>query len=443
MSTVPILIAVDDGQSILLDRPSIVVGRSRRRADIRINEESISAVHCEISVGEDCLQIRNLGRNAVRINGRKIDDGVLLEGDLLQIVHRKFRLTMTGDPRGQNVVAASCSNDWLARLAGMELGPMPWSELSLMAQRGELTKSDEVRWSGQRAWMSAGNSAGLFDSARPKPKPAAKQVDAEPVTKDKRDDESHLPTVEDIHDHSGELLLIDEISEDTTESLAAAIAQERDSNPLVVIAELDQAEPCSPEYPAAEQQFVPDLSPLPPTSPYSPSRSGSLPGPPPFRPSVGRSDSISVRFSISILEPMFDKVPMLRRWPGIAAIVVGLAVTVFMMQPSYEGSAVSGKVTLQGRPVGNATITFTDLKLGFGASAMINDDGTFEVATLKGGMRPGTYRITVMPLKQESPEVVSELQRRFAESKNGDAEDDTLTLDGHEPGSKSASHDSA
>ena len=163
MSTVPILIAEDDRKNIVIDRPAIVVGRSRRRSDIRIEDGSISAVHCEIEIGENCLQVRNRGRNGIRINGQKRDEGVLRDGDDFEIARMKYRVLMEGESSHPNTSKLSSNNDWFVRLVGLELGPMPWAELSLMVQRGELTETDEVRWSRQRLWCPAGEADGLFD----------------------------------------------------------------------------------------------------------------------------------------------------------------------------------------------------------------------------------------------------------------------------------------
>jgi predicted component of type VI protein secretion system len=173
MSTVPILIAEDDHKSIVIDRPAIVVGRSRRRADVCIDDRSISAVHCEIAVRENCLQVRNRGLNGIRINGRKSAEGVLQDGDILEIARLKYRVLMAGDSGHPNALQSSRSNDWLVRLAGMELGPMPWAELSLMVQRGELTRTDEVRWSEQPHWIPAATADGLFDAVAVAAKSAA------------------------------------------------------------------------------------------------------------------------------------------------------------------------------------------------------------------------------------------------------------------------------
>jgi hypothetical protein len=477
MSTVPILIAEDDRKNIVIDRPAIVVGRSRRRSDVRIDDRSISAVHCEIEIGENCLQVRNRGRNGIRINGQKSDEGVLRDGDVFEIARMKYRVLMDGDSRHPNASQLSSSNDWFVRLAGMELGPMPWAELSLMAQRGELTKSDEVRWSMQRNWSPAATADGLFDRepvadarSTTQRQPAA---DRKPV--ESRGEESaieeggdadrswdvELDGVDDSVDapaHDRDSLTdtaTDVLDETATSANSFQLAGPTtdNSNDVNVESEAvdegwqlddaateaeDPAEPLGAETrPAAvPKPTEPRLPPLPVPPPLNAAPQPVPYKPPPIpMPKIGRSDSMLDVIYESVLEPIFDRVPLLRTWPGVATVVVALVIAVLMMRPSYEGAEVSGRVTLNGQPLTDATISFTDLKNGFGASAVVGPDGTFEVATLKGGMRPGTYSVVVMPLKPESPDVVSELQRQFSESQNGGMHDEAAMMEGAgEPG---------
>lgn len=524
MSTVPILIAQDDGQSIVIDRLAIVVGRSRRRSDVRINHESISAVHCEISIGESCLQIRNRGRNGIRINGQKTDEGVLLEGDTLEIARLKFRVLMAGDPDHHDAAASSRNNDWLVRLAGMELGPMPWAELALMAQRGELTRSDEVRWSGQRTWRPAATVDGLFESEEatsPENNPATTSngpivkriVKVTPLMSEPEDPAGTAPQRDNAGDEepwNGEFDSIDETRdtdapatdslvdtatdlldetassanrfvlansgsrEDTTADGDSFRTAESDADGAEEPRANDSTSPFDPGDLAKDIDELEDVEeltesevkiagwindepgpvrlppPLPdsPPLPVAPPLPGApqvrpLPVAPPFKPIVGRSDTFFDRVYDAVLEPVLYHLPILQKWPVIALIVAGIAIVIFLMQPSYTGSRVSGMVTLQGRPLTNATITFTDLKLGFGASAVIGEDGTFEVITLNGGMQPGSYSIAVMPMKAESPEVVSELQRQYMESQDGAIGDETLMMAAAESGSQSESEEPA
>lgn len=509
MPTVPVLIAEEGVANIVIDRPAIVIGRSRRRSDVRIDNRSISAVHCEITVGENCLQIRNRGLNGIRINGRKSDSGILRDGDVLEIARLKFRVLMKGDARFPNASELSSNNDWYVRLAGMELGPMPWAELSLMAQRGELTRSDEVRWSRQRNWIPAASADGLFESDEDqteRSRPPATNDRLAPLsdtsaTKPHSDshsvqphqdkpgpettDESHLQPTESnpgevptIHSETADISLIEtmELSTDAGDSIDVSVSSlkpavlphqnqdghHRHKEPADRVLSRDDEGPAANDFginltggleqttdsgdsidaeltevaDSDEPAPAPAVTPIPiqstirarPTPPVSP------PVPPPFRPVVGRSDTFFDRIYDAVIDPVLVYAPALRTWPGITAIVAGIVIALFLMQPSYEGAKVSGKVTLNGLPLADATISFTDLKNGFGASAVLRSDGTFEVATLKGGMKPGTYSIAVMPVKTESPEVIEELQRQYSESLQGVGQDEAVIPEEHTTG---------
>lgn len=484
MSTVPILIAEDDRKNIVIDRPAIVVGRSRRRSDIRINDRSISAVHCEIEIGENCLQVRNRGRNGIRINGHKRDEGILRDGDDFEIARMKYRVLMEGDPSHPNTSKSSSNNDWFVRLAGLELGPMPWAELSLMVQRGELTETDEVRWSKQRLWRPAVEADGLFgaqvkaaespaqDSAEQRPAESHSADIPKPATETgSHDSDDQSATVEfefaefesedgslDSSTHDEKSLadtttdLLDETatSANTFELSAPPIDGSEDQAPILSGNEEqggDDAEWRLTDLPTEQADIIQDdeppvpaltgnsLPPLPVPPPLKPTPQAIPQASPPISiPKVGRSDSWLDVVYDNVLEPVLTRVPILQTWPGVAAVVAAVLLMFFMMGESYEGAAVSGKVTLNGQPVTDATISFTDLKNGFGASAIVGLDGTFEVVTLKGGMQPGTYSVAIMPLKPESPEVVSELQRQFSESQNGSMHDEEMMIGEGEPG---------
>ena len=469
MSTVPILIAENDRRNIVIDRPAIVVGRSRRRSDVRINDQSISAVHCEISIGENCLKVRNRGRNGIRINGRKSDDGILMDGDTLEIARLKYRVLMKGDSKQSNALPVSRSNDWLVRLAGIELGPMPWSELSLMAQRGELTQSDEVRWSGQQSWRPAAAAEGLFDSD---------ETSATTVGRSESENRQPAPPIESLTPPEKSLetsSLNDDLDDpswtmdfESSDDAANALDSAAESLADTTTGRLDETDesagtfkldyPLKPATNAAsadsaimgkqgdvdltwqladaleeEQDGLIEPPPVPARLKMSPP---PVPVTPSFTPTVGRSDALLDRIHDVVLAPVLDRVPILRAWPTVAALAAGIVLVIFLMRPAYEGSFVSGKVTLQGQPLSHATITFTDVKFGFGASAVIGQDGTFEVVTLKGGMRPGTYSIAIMPMKPESPEIVRELQRQYSESRNGESPDEAIMLVEGEGGPK-------
>lgn len=517
MTTFPILISEDTEQDIVVDRPALLVGRSRRRSDIRINDRTVSSVHCEISLGENCLKVRNQGRNGIRLNGQKVDDGVLLDGDTLEIANFRFRLDLNGNAisaKSDTDQSHSKANVWFVRLAGIELGPMPWVELSGMAQRGELTESDQVRWRGEKDWKSASTVDGLLTPPAPRPAvmagsdtirvPSDRSVgeresarpenpsgssmqpedaratefdceipdrapgDAVDFSDSSRNVSDESPTAEDpaslddtatsrigetatsstylkldqfevsdegdeaaedsaarapidfVNDSSHDSIsdrqdqtILDDLAADLKDDskwgdpagqipAVSSSGENTEVQPAIADADGDSANWSGPQ-----PQPVPVPRPLPP--------------PPKFTPPVRRTESGLERFCSTVLEPVFDKVPLLQTWPGVVAVLAGIGLLIFMMLPAYEGAYVTGTVTLDGEPLPGVSITFTDLKLGYGASAVVDENGSFEVETLDGGMMPGKYSVAIMPLKAESPEVVEELQRQYQEERGAGA----------------------
>src|SRR5262249_58098388 len=63
------LLALDDGVSILLDKPILLLGR-HPECDIQIDSRKISRRHCCIAQVNDYLIVRDLAStNGIRING--------------------------------------------------------------------------------------------------------------------------------------------------------------------------------------------------------------------------------------------------------------------------------------------------------------------------------------------------------------------------------------
>jgi hypothetical protein len=64
---------------------------------------------------------------------------------------------------------------------------------------------------------------------------------------------------------------------------------------------------------------------------------------------------------------------------------------------------VSGKVTLNGTPVTNASICFASPD-GYGASTLLSADGGFQLGSQYGpGIPHGNYRIAIVPLREDGP----------------------------------------
>src|SRR3954469_2826347 len=88
------LVALNDGPSILLDKPILLVGR-HPECDIQIESRKISRRHCCIAQVNDYLVVRDLdSTNGVRINGERVAEGKLKLGDELTIGNHRYRVTL-------------------------------------------------------------------------------------------------------------------------------------------------------------------------------------------------------------------------------------------------------------------------------------------------------------------------------------------------------------
>ena len=90
------LLALDDGPSILLDKPILLLGR-HPECDIQIDSRKISRRHCCIAQVNDYLVVRDLdSTNGVRINGVRVLEGRLAEGDELTIGTTRYEVMWEG-----------------------------------------------------------------------------------------------------------------------------------------------------------------------------------------------------------------------------------------------------------------------------------------------------------------------------------------------------------
>src|SRR5438067_5321617 len=90
------LVALTDGPSILLDKPILLIGR-HPESDIQINSRKISRLHCVVAQVSDYLVVRDLGStNGVRINGARVLDGKLRDGDELTIGNHRYQVQWQG-----------------------------------------------------------------------------------------------------------------------------------------------------------------------------------------------------------------------------------------------------------------------------------------------------------------------------------------------------------
>jgi len=75
-----------------------VIGR-RRNCDLRIPLDSVSRRHCQLSVENGSLKVRDLGsRNGTFLNGKRIKEEVAHAGDFIKIGPVLFALQIDGKP---------------------------------------------------------------------------------------------------------------------------------------------------------------------------------------------------------------------------------------------------------------------------------------------------------------------------------------------------------
>ena len=86
------LVALDEGQDIVLDRAMVVVGR-HPACDARLDSLRVSRHHCCMMQESGDVVVRDLGStNGIRINGQRVEMGRLKPGDELSIAHIRYRL---------------------------------------------------------------------------------------------------------------------------------------------------------------------------------------------------------------------------------------------------------------------------------------------------------------------------------------------------------------
>ncbi len=92
------LMALTGGPNILLDKPILLLGR-HPECDIQIDSRKISRRHCCIAQVNDYYLVRDLGStNGVRINGNRVIEGRLNQGDELTIGSHRYRMTLPDEP---------------------------------------------------------------------------------------------------------------------------------------------------------------------------------------------------------------------------------------------------------------------------------------------------------------------------------------------------------
>src|SRR3954471_1597134 len=94
----PQLLALTEGPNIPLDKPIVLLGR-HQECDIQLASRKVSRRHCCIAQVNDYLVVRDLGStNGIRINGVRVLEGSLKEGDELTIGNHNYRVQWHAPP---------------------------------------------------------------------------------------------------------------------------------------------------------------------------------------------------------------------------------------------------------------------------------------------------------------------------------------------------------
>jgi predicted component of type VI protein secretion system len=92
------LVSLDDGSSILLDKPILLLGR-HPECDIQVESRKVSRRHCCIAQVDDHLVVRDLAStNGIRVNGEKVQEAILKPGDELTLGNQRYRLEWDSCP---------------------------------------------------------------------------------------------------------------------------------------------------------------------------------------------------------------------------------------------------------------------------------------------------------------------------------------------------------
>jgi pSer/pThr/pTyr-binding forkhead associated (FHA) protein len=86
------LVSLDDGPSIVLDKPILLLGR-HPECDVQIDSRKISRRHCCIAQVNNTVVIRDLGStNGIKINGIRVHEARLQAGDEVTIGSHRYRV---------------------------------------------------------------------------------------------------------------------------------------------------------------------------------------------------------------------------------------------------------------------------------------------------------------------------------------------------------------
>lgn len=450
----PLLVSLTDKKTFALNRPSVFIGRDQWRADVRLSGELVDEVHCELIRHGTGFRLINLSETGTLVNGKRVDEAVLCDGDELTIASHRLQLscgTAAGESRvevwsddvaesewatvnrhpGENEATGpravvpgtspprsspSDSELWRIQLAGVELGPMPWDELYKMVDSGQAQLADPVRSTESPDWRPLSEviaAEPMSDSSTPLlPLPLAKMEPAvgmegagtPPAITDPNHADSDLPG---SHENQTEPLPVapqyfvmlgetetGPVPLDTLQQLAlerrltgVTRVRREDESEWSVAGGLGIAFPPPQEVfdePPTEELTKPGRAP----SPETPAR------------------KLWTRLAWLVISPIYNTANAVRAVLSLSPKTMAISGVVLVVGGSllltwvrgWSQTALSGILTLDGKPLPAVVVTLTGMTTGDSAVGVTDGDGRFSAITLDGDLVPGNYHVSVSEL---------------------------------------------
>lgn len=122
------LVSTDNGPSISLDKPIVLLGR-QDECDVILESRKVSRKHCCFALINQTVFIRDLGStNGISVNGKRVESASLSHGDIVSIGGHSFQLrwdSISGSQSKLPTPSSSASAD-----SGIDR-PIPISEPSI------------------------------------------------------------------------------------------------------------------------------------------------------------------------------------------------------------------------------------------------------------------------------------------------------------------------
>lgn len=444
------LLRSETDELIPVTQEPVFAGRAEWKVDLCLAGDGVDEVHCELAADPHGIRVESLCPAGVQVNGQSVQSALLFAGDQLTIGPFDFRVERVGAESSRPVrqlpvtfhtgVAVAAENAgytadpvqievpspvagteieaaaelqpdslWLVRLGAVELGPMGWSQVEEMLERGELQPSDLACREGEPNWQAietllphrrrAVNTppgASVIEHVEVRETkatvPLASRPERQPVIESDGATESPAPTAT----GAAEPQYFIQRSSGEEGPLPRLAVQE-----LVSQGTLPADTPVRLEWNTRWSNAVDLGFACPNTAPNAEQESDTAIETPPKKSAASQVG----RIRWGLLAPLFytrSLVYSLRSlsWKHLTLLILACGTVSFAAQRwmnRQARTALTGTVLLDDAPLGEVVVTFTGMSTREIAAGVADSRGSFRVLTIDGTLSPGPYRITVQP----------------------------------------------